>query len=113
LLTYCVVLVGMVILDLTIKWIFLFFICIFVANYLNFIGLLMILRNILTHEGHVLKAKTNIYMWVMNGLYIVLLIMACFITPPVCQHKKVYPFVLNWAGIMFLINAGFNFILYY
>jgi len=113
LLSYCVVLVFMCVLDLTTKWIFLFFILIVIANYLNFIGLIMILRNVPTHEGHVLKARTTIYMWIMNALYAVLVILAIFVVPPVCQHKQVYPYVMNWAAILFLVNAAYNFVMYY
>lgn len=79
-----VVLVGLCILDLTTKYIALFFVLILIANYLNFIGFIFILRNVPTEEGQKLRKNTTIYMWVMNGLYIVVVFLACTWLRPVC-----------------------------
>lgn len=51
-------------------------------------------------------------MWVMNAIYFVVLCVSLFWLRPVCQHKKTYPYVMNWAGGLFLINAIYNFVMH-
>lgn len=112
-LTYCVILVCLCVLDLTMKIIAAFFVLILVANGLNFAGMIAIMRNIPTPEGHRLKAATNIYMWIMVGLYGVVVAVSMFWLQPKCQDGKTYPYVMNWAGFLFLINAGYQFVMHY
>jgi len=55
---YSVVLVGMIVLDLTVKYIAGYFILILFSNYLNFLGLMVVLRNVPTSEGAKLRKDT-------------------------------------------------------
>jgi len=112
LLGYIIVLVGMCVSDLTTKFIAVFYGMILFANYLNFLGLLVILRNVPTHEGEKLKKQTTPYMWTMNLLYLTCLALSIFWVRPVCQHQKVYPYCMNWAACLFLVNAVYNWALH-
>jgi len=40
------------------------------ANYINFLAYNVLIRNLKTEEGHLLKVRTNTYFFVMNGLYV-------------------------------------------
>jgi hypothetical protein len=108
-----VILVCLCVLDLTSKIIAAFFVLILVANGLNFAGMIAIMRNVPTIEGRRLKKNTSPYMWIMCGLYGVVILVALFWLKPVCQNGKAYPYVMNWAGFLFLINAGYQFVMHY
>lgn len=85
LLAYSIILVALCVLDLTAKIIAAFFCLILIANFLNFAGMMAILRNVPTEEGHRLKANTTPYMWVMCALYAGVLLISIFWLRPVCQ----------------------------
>ena len=110
---YSAVLVGLIVLDLTTKYIAGYFVLILFSNYLNFLGLIVIMRNLPTREGLGLKKETDIYAWCMHGLYILCIILTIFVIRPKCTHHKVYPMSLNWACCLFLINAIYQFVQHY
>ena len=110
---YSVVLVGMIVLDLTVKFIAGYFILILFSNYLNFLGLMVILRNVPTLEGAKLRKDTQLYYWIMHGLYGLCVLVTAFWLRPKCIHEKVYPVCLNFACCLFLINAGYQFVQHY
>jgi len=105
---YITILIGMCVSDFTTKYIAIFYGMILVANYLNFLGLVVILRNVPTNEGHKLKQSTTPYVVIMNLLYLLCLLLSIFWVRPVCQYEKVYPYVMNWAACLFLLNAVYN-----
>ena len=83
------------------------------ANYFNFIGFFCILHNLPCSHGRVLRKKTKAYFWTMNTLYVLVAITAC--VPgmrPVCTDEKVYPYVMNFAFCLFVINYIFHLIIH-
>lgn len=97
--------------DLTQKIIPVFFVLIFLANYFNFVGFYFILRTLPCMEGRRLRRRTKIYFFVMNCLYLSVIIMSFFPTFwPVCTDEKAYPPVLNFASMLFIVNYIFHFV---
>ena len=95
--------------DLTIKIIPVFFVLILSANYFNFIGFWLILRNLPSVQGRSLRKRTKLYFLVMNLLYLLVVALAC--VPgfqPKCTDKKLYPYVMTWASFLFVINYFFH-----
>ena len=88
-----------------------FFILILLANYFNFTGFFIILRTIPLMKGRTLRKRTKAYYWVMNFLYLAVIIMA-FIPglQPLCTDDKAYPYVMNFASMLFIINYLFHFV---
>ena len=84
LILYITILWVLLVLDLTTKWIAGFFLMTFLANFLNYFGLVVIWRNLPTTEGEALRQRTNVYFWVMNGLYLFVALSAAFWLRPKC-----------------------------
>ena len=91
--------------DLTIQIIPVFFVLILLANYFNFIGFWVILRNLPAMEGRALRGRTKAYFVFMNCLYATVGLLA-FVPAlrPLCTDEKMYPYVMNFASCLFLLN---------
>jgi hypothetical protein len=111
------------------KYIAGFFMGTFFVNYLNFIGLMYILRNLDSkskvevtqdgkteikeiNEGEHLKLRTRTYFIIMNCLYAFVAGTAIFWLRPVCRDQKVYPYVFNWSAMLFFLNAIYHYIIH-
>mgnify|MGYP006950333322 CR=1 FL=1 len=70
------ILIGVLIFDLTTQYIFAFFLLIFTANYINFLGYNVLIRRLKTDEGPMLKQLTDRYFYAMNVVYLVNLVAA-------------------------------------
>lgn len=98
--------------DMTRKLIPVFFVLILLANYFNFLGFNNILRTLPAMQGRQLRRRTKIYFGVMHFLYFSVAVLAC--VPhfwPLCTDEKSYPAVLNFAGMLFLANYIFHFVI--
>ena len=99
--------------DLGKKLIPVFFVLIICANYFNFIGFWLMIRNLPAIKGRSLRKRTKIYFWSMNLLYTLVVVMALIPNyRPLCQHKKHYPHVMQWASCLFLINYCFHWVIF-
>lgn len=95
--------------DLTVQYIFAFFLMIYLANYINFLGYNVLIRRIKTQEGPMLKQRTNIYFYVMNGLYVANLLLA--VTDwygPWCNQDWLYPLCLHSAALLYVANFVYH-----
>ena len=108
------VLVGMFFFEIGTKYIAAFFVMIFAANYINFLGFNILTRNLRTPEGKYVKQKTNPYFITMNVLYVIVAGL-CFVEyfGPWCTGKKMYPPVLSFAELLLIINAVYHNYLHY
>ena len=98
--------------DITKKFIPVFFLLILMANYFNFVGFFYILKTLPCMEGRKLRRRTKAYFIVMHCLYIFVAITAC--VPkfwPICREEKVYPIVMNFASMLFIANYIFHFVI--
>lgn len=95
--------------DLTVKIIPVFFVLILTANYFNFLGFWLILRNLPDVEGRHLRRRTKFYFYTMNVLYLLVVVMS-FVPgfQPRCTDAKTYPYVMSWASFLFIINYLFH-----
>lgn len=99
----------MFIFDLTTHYIFAFFLLIYFANYINFLGYNVLIRRVKTEEGPILKKQTDIYFYTMNGLYAANLLFA--ITKwygPYCSEKWLYPHCLTACAALYLLNYFYH-----
>ena len=98
--------------DMTKKFIPVFFVLILMANYFNFVGFFFILRTLPCVQGRKLRKRTKAYFIVMHCLYLGVAITACI--PefwPLCRDDKKYPVVLNFASMLFIANYIFHFVI--
>jgi len=98
--------------DLTVKIIPVFFLLILLANYFNFVGFFYIMRNLPCTQGRVLRRKTKAYFGIMNCLYA--LVVGLSFVPglrPLCTDEKVYPYVMNLASCLFVVNYLFHWLI--
>lgn len=107
---------GLLVFDLSHnKYIGVFFLMCFLANYLNFFGMTYILRNIGSSEVKLLRKKTNLYWSIMNALYALVVIMAVVWVDwigPRCHKHKLYPPCLNFSSALFIFNAIYHVIIH-
>ena len=110
LLIFCVLLLGLMTMDLSAKIIPAFFILILVANYVNFLGFWQMLRHIPVVKGHrSLLKRTRLYFVIMNILYLAVGLAACLPKfAPICRPFKTYPYVMSWASLLFIVNYFFH-----
>jgi hypothetical protein len=108
------VLLGLFAFELGTKYIAAFFIMIFTANYINFLGFNILVRNLRTPEGKYLKVRTNPYFITMNLLYFII---ACLSFTakfgPFCKATNMYPYVLSFAELLLVVNAIYHHYLHY
>ena len=85
---------------------------IFCANYINFMGFQIILRNLPGAAGRRLKKRTQWYFVGMNCLYALTLLLA-FVPRfgPTCTADKMYPPVMNWTSCLFIVNYIFHLVI--
>jgi len=105
------ILIGVLIFDLTKKYILCFFLLIYLANYINFLGFNQLIRMLNTGESEVesLKKRTNCYFYTMNFLYAANLVLACFeYFGPFCSQNNLYPKCLTSAAALYVINYGYH-----
>ena len=99
------ILIGVLIFDLTTQYIFAFFLLIFTANYINFLGYNVLIRRLKTDEGPILKQLTDKYFYSMNALYILNLGAAYSEWfGPWCTPKWLYPACLTACAGLYVIN---------
>ena len=109
-----IILFAIIAFDVGTKYIAAFFILSFVTNFINFLGMSYLVRKLKTPERKLLRRKTNFYFLVMNVLYIV-----CFVMSltnefgPWCTNTKLYPPVMNYATVLFFMNAAFHSFMHY
>jgi len=94
------------------KYIVAFFVMTLLANYMNFWSLMYLVRNVETTEGVALRRRTKVYYYVMNALYIIVILVACFLYQPICKAGNVYPVVFNWSAFLFIFNALYHWIIH-
>ena len=104
---YSLVIIGMCVFDYTPKLIWVFFALIMVANFLTMCGLVEILRNVPTTEGETLRKNSTIYLYVMMGVYAVVILLSIIWMKPNCEDQM-YPFIFTCAGALFLINVAYQ-----
>ena len=106
---FIMVLVTLIVMETTQKYIAGFFLMIYLANLFNFIGFKKILDNLRGPPHDAIKKKTSCYFKVMYVLYALTLLLA-FIPRfgPFCRSDKVYPPCMNWTAMLFIINFIFN-----
>ena len=106
---FVAILITLLILDFTQQYIAGYFIMIFAANFINFIGFMLILRNFPGKAGRMLQEKTKCYFYVMCSLYLVVFLMS-FVPAfrPKCTSEKIYPTVMNLSCCLFIINYIFH-----
>ena len=96
--------------DFTAKIIPIFFVLVLLANYFNFIGFWYILRTLPCISGTILRRRVKYYFYTMNSLYVIVIIIACIPgMRPLCTDDKEYPYVMNFAMMLFNINYVFHF----
>mmetsp|Transcript_40138 Transcript_40138/g.52593 ORF Transcript_40138/g.52593 Transcript_40138/m.52593 type:complete len:212 (-) Transcript_40138:114-749(-) len=111
---YVLMLLTLLAMDLSMKIIPVFFVLVLGANYFNFIGFWLMVRNLPKIKGRSLRRRTMCYFVNMNILYLAIVIMA-FFEPfhPKCTQEKAYPIVMSWASFLFVINYFFHCIVNY
>jgi hypothetical protein len=108
------VLIGLVVFELGVKYIAVFFAMIFIANYINFLGFNILVRNLNTPEGKELKNRTNPFFITMNLLYIIVACLSFTVTfGPVCKKQKLYPMILSFVELLLVINAVYHIFMHY
>ena len=97
---------------MTSKYIAGFFVLIYLSNYFNFLGFYKILDNLPGAPGQKLRTNTRVYFIVMNVLYFATLGLA-FVPRfgPTCTADKVYPPVMNWTAMLFIVNFVFHWVI--
>lgn len=98
--------------DLTTKVIPVFFALILLANYFNFLGFWLILRNLPAIQGRHLRKRTKFYFVSMHVIYLAIIGMA-FVPgfQPLCTDERAYPYVMTWASFLFIVNYAFHCVL--
>lgn len=109
LVAYCLILITLIGLDMTNKYIAGFFLMVYMSNLFNFIGFYKILDHLPGAPGKQVRESTRTYFRIMCGMYGITLALA-FIPRfgPWCSADKVYPACMNWTSCLFLINFAFH-----
>lgn len=108
-----ILLFAVIAFDLGTKYIAGFYILVFFSNYINFLGFNYLVRKLRTPERKLLRKRTNLYFLIMNSLYII-----CFLMTlsenygPWCTPKRLYPPVMTFASILFVLNAAMHFFMH-
>ena len=102
----------LLVMDVTVKIIPVFFVLILLANYFNFVGFNYILKNLPCMHGRILRKRTRFYFFTMHCIYVVVAVMAAW-PPfyPMCREGKPYPLVMNLASCLFLVNYIFHLVI--
>ena len=96
---------GVVAFDLTKKYIFAFFLLIYAANYVKFLGYNVMIRNVKIAEGPMLKQRTNLFFIIMNIAYLVNFCLAFTeFFGPWCTPNNLYPPCLTIAALLYWAN---------
>ena len=99
--TYIIVLLGLLAFEFGKAYIFAFFILFAAANFLNFVGFMVMLRHLKTPERHDMRKHTNAYLIVMILLYVAICIFCCFrMFGPFCLSHSLYPPVMSMLAAM-------------
>lgn len=108
-----IILILMLIQDLTKKVIGGIWLLCTGANYINFLGMMYLLRNLKTNEGEALKKRTDCYFIFMNAMYGLSLVTA-FIPKfgPTCTATRMYPPCMNLSSFLFLINCVYHHVMH-
>ena len=97
---------------MTTKYIFGFFLLIFVSNYFNFLGFNFLVRNLDTEDAPLLKKRTNVYFILMNCAYIATFGLAFVVWfGPWCSSDNLYPPVLTICALLYWVNCGYHYYL--
>jgi hypothetical protein len=99
---------GVVVFDLTKKYIVVFFLLIYSADYFNFVGYNVMLRSLKVSDAQKLKKRTGIFFIVMNILYLLNLILAFTdLFGPWCS-PHVYPLCFTFAAALYWMNYSYH-----
>lgn len=100
---------AVILFDLTVQYIFAFFLLVYSANYLNFLAYNVLVRNVKTAEGPLLRSKTNTFFVLMNVIYIANFGFAFFEWyGPWCTPNNIYPPCLTIAACLYWCNYFFH-----
>lgn len=112
LLVNILILISVLVFDMTIKYIFGFFLLIFISNYFNFLGFNYLVRNLDTDDAHTLKSRTNVYFVLMNCAYLVTFGLSFVVWfGPWCSSDNLYPPVLTICALLYWGNCGYHYYL--
>lgn len=105
--------IGIIIFDLTGQVIWGLFVLLYAANWINFLGFNILIRNIKLPGGIFLRHKTTPFFITMNVVY---LANGCcaFIKwyGPFCDQSQIYPPCMTVASGLYLVNACYHFYLH-
>ena len=106
---FIIILIALICFDLGTKYIAGFYILVFFSNFINFLGLNYLVRNLKSPERKLLRRKTNFYFMVMNVLYMMNFVMTFTAGyGPWCNSERLYPAVMNYSAWLFVINFVFH-----
>jgi hypothetical protein len=76
------------------------------ANYVNFLGYNIIMRNIQSESGRVLRRKTDPFFYGISGVYIINLLLALcsWFYGPWCAPRNLYPPCMTMAAVLYWCN---------
>jgi len=95
--------------DLTTKYIFGFFLLLFLASYINFWGFNFMIRHLDTPEGPALRKRMRPYWFIMNALYLTVLgVSFSGRFGPFCDPDHVFPPIMSMTAALFLINSSYH-----
>jgi hypothetical protein len=82
---------------------------IYTANYINFLGYNVLIRNIKTSEGPELRKRTNPYFITMNLIYLLNFGLAFTqFFGPWCTSNNLYPPCLTIAACLYWTNYAYH-----
>ncbi len=99
----------MLVFDLTVQYIFAFFLLVYTANFINFLGYNVLIRRVKTIEGNLLHQRTNTYFYFMIVLY-ALNFAAAYSSfyGPWCTQNNLYPPCMTAAAFLYWINYFYH-----
>lgn len=100
---------SVVAVDLTVRYIPVFYFLIYTANYVNFLGFNVLIRNLKLEEGNKIKQNTNTFFISMNIVYL-LNVLCSFILwyGPYCEVGRVYPPCMTCANVLVWVNYFYH-----
>jgi len=82
---------------------------VYTANYTNFIGYNILIRNIKTEEGPLLKRRTNVFFITMNLIYFLNFVLAFTeFFGPWCTPTNLYPPCMTIAATLYWANYFYH-----
>lgn len=99
------ILLSVAAVDLTVRYISVFFALIYLANYVNFVAYNVLIRNVKLEEGNKLKQNTNPFYIFMNCVYLVNFLCSFILWyGPFCEVGRIYPPCMTTANVLVWVN---------